>query len=269
MKFITEKTLPIPFFVRGDDVEFSIRNKARIISLNGICVWHMGFGEKFSAQMEYYQVMRNSLILQAFHPHCAKINFAPRCNTLFTSLIEEFSYDYAELILDAVEDFLSGHSIISKPNGLEVIKEKGKKNETLRPLSEVWSGTVDFTKVFNYDRLKYPDSVLRRKMVTFSHNGQGKLQKLVSSDMGFTSYDWEFVQQTVFMKKRGLVVNPYEATGAIHERDPQRYEELVARRDRVFERYNAEHESIERAYREAYPRLTSLEFWTEYLNLDK
>ena len=65
MPLIEKNGLPLPVFVRGDDVEFSIRNKAKFLTLNGISIWHVGFAGKFNAAMELYQVHRNSLIIQA------------------------------------------------------------------------------------------------------------------------------------------------------------------------------------------------------------
>ena len=42
-KLIKENGLPLPIFVRGDDIEFSMRNNKEIVSLNGINVWHDPF----------------------------------------------------------------------------------------------------------------------------------------------------------------------------------------------------------------------------------
>ena len=43
MNVIKENGLPLPMFIRGDDVEDRLRAKAKLISMNGICVWHTGF----------------------------------------------------------------------------------------------------------------------------------------------------------------------------------------------------------------------------------
>jgi GT2 family glycosyltransferase len=39
-KIIDDFNLPYPFFIRADDIELPIRLKLKIITLNGICVWH-------------------------------------------------------------------------------------------------------------------------------------------------------------------------------------------------------------------------------------
>ena len=53
--------LPLPFFIKSDDIEYSIRNLKHLILLNGINVWHESFESKYSASNEYYTV-RNYLI---------------------------------------------------------------------------------------------------------------------------------------------------------------------------------------------------------------
>ena len=70
--------LPLPLFIRGDDVEYSIANHAKFITLNGICIWHMGFTTKYNPAMELYQVHRNSLIIQATSDVTPEVDFIER-----------------------------------------------------------------------------------------------------------------------------------------------------------------------------------------------
>ena len=269
MQFVSPETLPIPFFIRGDDVEYSIRNNAQVISLNGICVWHLGFTNKFSAQMEYYQVVRNSFIVQAFHSSCDSVDFLDNCHRLITSTANEFAYDYADLILDAIEDFLEGPSIIEEPNGLEIIRKKGEKNESLVPLSEVWSGEIDFSGMFEETSglFKYP-RILQRKLTTFSNNGQLHFGFLVGNGIGFTPYDWDYYFQPIFMKDQVISVNPGDLTACVRKRDPERYAQVHQREAEVFARYRAEYPQVRKAYLDAYPKLTSIGFWKSYLGID-
>lgn len=58
-----ERGLPLPIFVRGDDIEFSLRCNRTLISLNGIHAWHEPFWGKFSDIMENYYLTRNMLIV--------------------------------------------------------------------------------------------------------------------------------------------------------------------------------------------------------------
>lgn len=58
--------LPLPFFIKSDDVEYGLRAKADILLLNGIGVWHAAFSRKYSSHLEYY-IKRNELIVSALH----------------------------------------------------------------------------------------------------------------------------------------------------------------------------------------------------------
>jgi galactofuranosylgalactofuranosylrhamnosyl-N-acetylglucosaminyl-diphospho-decaprenol beta-1,5/1,6-galactofuranosyltransferase len=58
--------LPLPFFIKSDDVEYGLRAKADILLLNGIGVWHADFSTKYSPHLEYY-IKRNELVVSALH----------------------------------------------------------------------------------------------------------------------------------------------------------------------------------------------------------
>ena len=63
---IDEDNLPLPMFVREDDVEYGIRLFDKWLIANGIGVWHEPFDKKDNVVMEYYNV-RNQMILNAIH----------------------------------------------------------------------------------------------------------------------------------------------------------------------------------------------------------
>ena len=266
MSVIAEDNLPIPFFIRGDDAEYSVRAGSKVISMNGICVWHMGFGDKFNANMEYYQVIRNSLIASAFTPALEDVKFYNWTKVLCNRLTAVFAYDYADLILDAIEDYLKGPQILEAKHNLDLIREKGKKNEVMAPLAEVWHEDVDFEPVL----ARIDDSAastMKRKLITWSLNGHKHLRSLVGSDWGVVPYDWEYNWGDILFRKTLLAVDPVHGQAIVRERDQARYEELEARREAVYARYDAEHEAVERAWKEAFPRLTSLDFWMDYLGI--
>ena len=63
---VREHGLPMPFFIKGDDVEYGLRLGCEFLVMNGIGVWHKAFSEKESPHLEYY-VRRNELIVSALH----------------------------------------------------------------------------------------------------------------------------------------------------------------------------------------------------------
>lgn len=75
---VKSESIGIAAFYSGDDVEFSIANHAKFITMNGICIWHMGFVTKFNMPMEFYQVHRNSLIIQAASGVTPEVDYMER-----------------------------------------------------------------------------------------------------------------------------------------------------------------------------------------------
>ena len=59
--------LPMPFFIKLDDVEYGLRFPGSYVVMNGFGVWHEAFGKKGNAWNEYYTT-RNTLIIQAMYP---------------------------------------------------------------------------------------------------------------------------------------------------------------------------------------------------------
>jgi len=55
--------LPMPFFMKYDDVEYALRCKLNFITLNGVSVWHEPFEWKYNSSSEYYNI-RNYLFLR-------------------------------------------------------------------------------------------------------------------------------------------------------------------------------------------------------------
>lgn len=58
---------PLPVFLKGDDIEYGIRNGRPIMTMNGIGVWHVAFAAKENPVVNYFSD-RNMLILNALLP---------------------------------------------------------------------------------------------------------------------------------------------------------------------------------------------------------
>lgn len=108
MKFIREDNLSMPFFIKSDDIDFSIRNMKHHILLNGINVWHESFESKYSAQNEYYTV-RNYLISAAVHHSpITKQDILTMFDVYTKHYIANYKYIEIEHFCNAINDFLGG-----------------------------------------------------------------------------------------------------------------------------------------------------------------
>ena len=69
---------PLPIFIKFDDVEYSIRNRQDIMTMNGIGVWHMAFENKTNPVIDYF-VDRNAFLINHFSQKSGRKYFLMMC----------------------------------------------------------------------------------------------------------------------------------------------------------------------------------------------
>ncbi len=254
--------LPLPLFVRGDDVEYSIRNHAKFITMNGICIWHEGFGGKFSGAMELYQVHRNDLILQAMHDETSDVQVIRRITWLFWEEIYKFNYKGAELILDAVDDYLKGPDFIEALDGAQCMLEKRAKDNHLERIPEETWGNIDFASLYDYKNLKR----IKKMLYDYSLNGQRLPGLFCRRQTVYIPYGWGYYPEKQFMAKRIIAIDSVNHLYTIYERSPRRMRQLKKRFGEVMSRYERENERVSLAYKHCEKKWESQAFWNRYLS---
>lgn len=263
MEYVREDNLPLPLFVRGDDVEYSLRNHAKFITMNGICVWHMGFTQKFNAMMELYQVHRNSLIFQAVSGVCSDINFVNRMEYFVRLEVMRFNYNSAELLLEAVEDYMKGPEFLRISKGEEIVREKSQKNEKLISLNEFPGISVDLLELYqdvSYSKVTY---VLHRMF----YNGLYLPKKFMKDEVAVIPYDWFCAIGKQYRHSRLLAVNPHTMEGAMRMIDRKRGKKIMKRAKKLFRQCRKKQPELTRKYRACREEFTSVEFWKTYLKI--
>ena len=245
-------------------MEYSLRNHAKFITMNGICVWHMGFSRKFNAMMELYQVHRNSLAIQAMSGICKKIDFASRIEKFVRVELLRFNYNSAELLLESMDDYMKGPQFFRQPNGESVIKEKSAKNEKLVPLSEFPDIQVDMKEIYRDVALSEKDLWLYR----FSYNGLYLPDRMLKDEPAVIAYDWFYARGKQCLRKKLLAVNPFTSEGAMRVLDRKRAKMLKKRSKETFKKYRKNKDVLEKQYQEQAAYFKSLEFWKKYLEID-
>ncbi len=99
--------LPMPFFIKGDDVEYGMRAAEEKLSVSGIGVWHQDFAGKYTGTLEYY-TKRNLAAVSAMR--CKAGGFKPAVRFayfMFKSLLLK-NYACAQALYEAYEDFMKG-----------------------------------------------------------------------------------------------------------------------------------------------------------------
>jgi len=105
------RSLPFPFFVRGDDITFSLQNPFTIETLPGLVAWQPSFDDKIGASVEYL-AHRSYLAMPliAPRPEWTKSSVVAGVRACFFRELEGLRYPLAEAICQALEDVLTGPS---------------------------------------------------------------------------------------------------------------------------------------------------------------
>lgn len=285
--------LPLPVFVRFDDVEYGIRCNPKFMTMNGICVWHAKFDIRYNAGVERYQTIRNQMIGQMV------TGLVPDTKTMLHSLhhmvdleCRKFNYTDAELALAGFEDFLKGPQFIMQPVAQECFMRANREKEQLVPFDELREqaeqlGITDFDpdmltrQMIDFDE---PRSLKQRAFDYLTHNGQrfgsSKLivQKFSGKD-GEDTADW--IEYTIIpsagwiypagmIHKENVIIAIDWATrkGVIRVKDVQRYRDVQKRYKRDLAYYKKHAERLSREYLAAAPQMESVAFWKQYLQMD-
>ncbi len=266
-EIIKENELPLPFFIRVDDVEYSLRSRPHFITMNGICVWHMGFVTKYNAAMNEYQEIRNKLISRSVS---GVLQHSTLTNIVYDAYRMEmlrFNYNAVELVIRALEDYLKGPDFIKRPDGEKILQENSTLNNQFKPLSEVEGGNL-----YRIGKLLSPDaplSIENRVFFKVTWNGQQFWPKAWQTDnIVVIPFDWSLRPESIAKHTRLLAVNPFNETGCLYVQDRKRFRELSRRYKKAMKYYKQHHVEIEKAYRDARDELTSEKFWREYLGLE-
>lgn len=256
--------LPLPVFVRGDDVEFSLRNQADIISLNGICIWHEGFEGKFSAALEYYQVERNELILTAMHPELSDVDVFGHIEEIFWQEIYKFNYKGASLLLDAVEDYLKGPEYFSSIDLFERLSEKRALDNELVPVTDEVRAQIDYGKLFQWEDISKKDKFI----YDYTYNGQARIPNFCSKKkVGIIPYGWGYFPGKQCLVSTIYAIEPVSDKYTVYRKDRKKFRALKTRFESLKAEYLAQNDSVRMQYQDALPKLTSEEFWKGVLGM--
>ena len=257
--------LSLPLFIRGDDVEFSIANKAKFITMNGICIWHMGFVTKFNMPMEFYQVHRNSMVIQATSDVAPDVDYIKRIKGIFDREISRFNYIGCDLLLDAIEDFLKGPEFLMKPEGENIMKKQSSRVQPLVDIGQNFPDIhVDYSQIYQmYNGELFSKKKLEKYFKT--HNWHMKPKCFMNHEPAVVAYDWFDIPEKQYNHDVVLAVNPHNKTGILRYRSRNEYIRLMKRYKKLVLEYKKNIESVTQKYRDAKNKITSVEFWDEYL----
>lgn len=107
---VTDVGLPMPSFIRGDDIEFGVRLKRhgyRTVAMPGIAVWHEPFYLKLGNWQFYFEV-RNRLAMLSLHGNGDIAALKRHWRRVFTRDAMLARYHSCEFMIAGLRDYLAG-----------------------------------------------------------------------------------------------------------------------------------------------------------------
>ncbi|HYE48752.1 MAG TPA: glycosyltransferase [Azospirillaceae bacterium] len=256
--------LPMPCFIRGDDVEYGLRLHGRgvhTVGLPGVAIWHEPFYVKIGGWQLYYET-RNMLVTAAVHFRPSRRHLASvMLKRLLTHLLT-FRYYNAALVVRAIEDFLEGPGLFDRPpqpihEGLAAIRARYPQETVPREAVLGGLATRPPPRTRPGFALALAAAVLSnwcRPTRPGAPPGWIAVRNLVWFRMGHA----EHVAADTY----------WDRDIPAFRRSREDFRELLGAGVRVLRRLWRAWPGLGDRWREAHPRFTTPEHWRRYLGLD-
>lgn len=267
---IKRNGLPLPLFIRCDDVEFGVRNNPTYMTMNGICVWHASFEGRFRASVDCYQYTRNIHIMLAMHDCASERLAVMRLKRNVRQNLRDMDYGAAEMLLQGFEDYLAGPEFLMHADGARLMKAHAAFNEKMTPVNELDSELLIEAGV--------TEEVLGRDDVTVRPPSWLKIWRAVPYDKhylpGFllnskpchlVKYGPGTIEGSSIAHSTIVCLDPTRKNAAVRQMDKSRFRAIRAREKELLARWRRDGANIREEYRKAMPYLTSREFWNTHL----
>lgn len=250
--------LPYPFFIKMDDVEYSLRLQAAGVKLVvpfSFWVLHDDFEEKYSAAMQYFR-HRNRWLLLALLGNADDPNiFMHGFDAILRGFVSGRRYEHAQLLLDGMKDFLRGPEYLIS-HEKEILAKVF--SVTLREKNALMPAPPEGAPVVN--GLAPPSSVRNKRITERTWNNHFlPLRDHVTIDTSRRHADTDV--------RRARKVNYWNARKGVGYKvvrnSPRALRQMLTLR-RLRSRIQQEFPALLQQYRQAAIHLTSPAFWAGY-----
>ena len=252
---------PFPFFVRGDDISFSLMNPFRLFTLSGVVSLQEDFGYKENP-LTLYLDLRNHLVQHLVTEDLSRSGWGTARVALFfifRSMVR-LHYDTARAQMLAWKDVMKGPAFFAENLDLS------KRRQAIADLasSEFWHETKEAYAPERRRIARWP-VVVRRWLAFLTLNGH----LLPFSGRIFDRLDIGIEKRNRAHTAFGAAeLRFFDASGRKSYRVKQSksaFFGLLREMARMTRSYISEHEALKADYRRAYPELASRSFWEEHL----
>ncbi len=263
LALVRAEGMPLPVFIRGDDVEFGLRLAGGgypTLPMPGLGVWHEPFYLKLGGWQLYYET-RNMLITASSHlDPGGRVMAARMARALLVHLLT-FRYYEAALILRAVADFLAGPAILDEA--------PGERHAALAAVRARFPGETVAREIV------LPDQPVRPAPRGRVPWGAALARSLLDSALRPTvpgatpcrvdpaDFGWSRLRRADAV----ALATWWDRSLPVYRRSRESFRALVREAAPLLLRLHREGPAIAARWREAFPRHTSVAFWRRYLGL--
>lgn len=267
LSVIGKDNLPLPLFIHRDDVEYGLRTGKGFIYLNGVGVWHEAFENKVSGTMEYYDI-RNHCIVNAIHcPNYSTRKLKTMLLKWSTSNIVKYRYQYVDMNIRGLEDFLKGADWFMQQEPVALHAEISKMNYKAQPKETYFGYKGIKEEDFDWEKLITPDAsdfipVWKKILHLLVANGYilpSKKKKVPVVPPYNNVYKMFRLSEAIMADSAGNSVST--------KRSIKRMFSCYRNLFRVMRRIRKEYEPAAQSFRDHYREMISLDFWRKYLDL--
>lgn len=249
-----------PFFVRGDDIEFSYTNKFRIVRMNGIAVWQEDFKIKESPMTLYLDTrshVLHHLVLK--HIDHGPYQILQMVWNFFYRFNWSYQYDTANAIAMSFSDILEGPKYWLENIDTSKIRTKIKekyKIESNKPLRKTYKNIPSADKNI---RLTYFTLFIRK----ISLNGHLVPSKLIHKEMSrLNKYEIPFINR-VFLRDNILICNEINNTEFVLKRNSRYFVYNLYYMLLTSIKFYRNYGKIKKEYRDFMKKLHTDKFWSD------
>ena len=263
---IQEDNLPIPLFIKRDDIEYSLRCGREFIALNGVCVWHETFESKSSAYLDYYY-FRNMCIINARHvPTFTKKRLRKALGSYVRENLKRYQYREAELAIMGVEDFLKGVDAFLQTDGEKLNTALMKLSYKKEPVENLDYAFVN--RQFEQN-IQYSESKLRRKFRQITFNGWllpvRRVNKVSDAKKQVIVPAFNAHKGLFFRAERALHYESSSGRGYVTKKSWANLRYIISYNLRINRQIRRSYDRVSREFRDRFGEYTNLEFWNSYL----
>lgn len=139
IKYAQEGNFPLPFFLKYDDVEYALRCKQRIITLNGVGIWHERFENKYNSASEYYNTRNYLHLCKLYCKDFTKKKVKQFVSDRIRAKVNRQQYQMAEAVMMGYRDYKRGLKYLQKIDAEKKHEQVCRLNYKFLTYDEIYS----------------------------------------------------------------------------------------------------------------------------------